>query len=166
MQPMYPGKMKLTTQGDRGVAIERAFDAPRDLVFAAFTQPDLVKRWLGVHHGWTLEVCEIELRVGGKYRYVWRGPGGEEMGMGGVHREVVVPERIVATQLFDQDWTGGEAVGTVVFSEEDGKTTVHQTILYASPEIRAAVLKTPMEQGMAAGYEVLDNLLADLRGAA
>ena len=101
-------------------------------------------------------VCEVDLRVGGQYRYVWRGPDGTDMGMGGVHREVVVPERIVNTQLFDQDWTGGEAIGTMVLTERDGKTFMTNTILYSSPAAREAVLKTPMEQGMAAGYDQLE----------
>ena len=82
--------------------------------------------------------------------------------MGGVHREIVRPERIVATHLFDQDWTGGETVGTLVFTEQGGKTTLTNTILYSSREARDGALKTPMEQGMAAGYNSLDALLVSL----
>src|SRR5436189_1729854 len=108
------GKMHLTTHGDRDVVITRAFDAPRELVFDAMTRPELLKRWLFGPPGWSMVVCDVDLRVGGKYRYVWHGPDGIEMGMGGVHREIVVPQRIVCTQLFDQDWTGGEALGTLV----------------------------------------------------
>ena len=81
------------------------------------------------------------------------------MGMGGVHREIVIPERVVATQLFDQDWTGGEAVGTLVLIEENGKTTLTNTLLYSSKEARDAVLKTPMDKGMAAGYDRIEELL-------
>jgi len=154
-------KLELATPGDREIVITRVFDASRDLVFDAFTKPALLKRWLGVHSGWTLAVCEIDLRVGGAYRYVWRGPDGMEMGMGGVHREIVRPERIVATQLFDQDWTGGgEALGTLVLVERDGKTTITNTIQYSSREVRATALRTPMEQGMALGYDQLDEVLA------
>src|SRR5262249_43376249 len=154
------GKMKLMTRGDREIVVTRVFNASRALVFDAMTKPELLKRWLTGAPGWSMVVCEVDLRVGGKYRWVWRGPDGAEMGMGGVHREIVPPERIVCTQLFDQDWTGGEAVGTLVLTEKDGQTTLTNTILYASREAREAVLKAPMEQGMAMGYDQLEALLA------
>jgi uncharacterized protein YndB with AHSA1/START domain len=154
------GTMKLTLSGDRDVVVTRVFDAPRALVFEAMTKPELLKRWLFGPPGWSMVVCEMDLRVGGAYRWVWRGPDGTLMGMGGVHREIVPPERIVCTQLFDQDWTGGEAVGTLVLTERDGKTTLTNTIRYASREARDAVLKTPMEHGMAMGYDRLAELLA------
>jgi uncharacterized protein YndB with AHSA1/START domain len=137
----------------------RVFNAPRRLVFDAFTKPELLKRWFYGPDGWSLDVCEVDLRAGGAYRYVWRHANGMEMGMGGVHQEVVPPERIVCTQLFDQDWTGGEAVGTMVLTERDGKTTLTNTVLYSSREVRDAVLKTPMEKGMAAGYDRLEAML-------
>src|ERR1700674_5663093 len=98
------GAMKLTTVGDREVVVTRVFDAPRGLVFDAMTKPELVKKWLLGPPGWTMPVCEIDLRVGGTYRYVWRHSNGDEMGMGGVYREVAVPERVVATEKFDQAW--------------------------------------------------------------
>src|SRR5713226_9895512 len=145
------GTMTLTTSGDRGVVVVRVFDAPRHLVWDAMTKPELLKRWLFGPPGWSMEVCEMDLKVGGAYRWVWRGPDGVQMGMGGVHREVVPPERLVCTQLFDEDWTGGEAVGTIVLTERDGKTTLTNTILYSSRAARDAVLQTPMEQGMAMG---------------
>ena len=143
--------------------LTRVFAAPRRLVFDAWTKPELVRRWLLGPPGWTMPVCEIDLRVGGAYRFVWRGPDGTEMGMGGVHREITVPERIVTTQLFDQDWTGGETVGTLVLVERDGMTTVTNTVLYASREARDAALKTGMADGVAAGYARLDELLAATR---
>lgn len=159
----YAGTMQLATPTEREIVVTRVFNAPRELVFDAFTKPELLKRWMFGPGGWTLDVCEIDLRVGGAYRYVWRGPNGAEMGMGGIHREVVPPERVVATQLFDQDWTGGEAVGTLVFKEQDGKTTITNTILYSSREVRDAVLKTPMDKGMAAGYDRLETLLESMQ---
>ncbi|MFT3878384.1 MAG: SRPBCC domain-containing protein [Gemmatales bacterium] len=91
------------------------------------------------------------------------GPDGVEMGMGGVHKEVVPPQRIVNTQIFDQDWTGGEAVGTLVLTEDNGKTLMTNTIRYATPEAREAVLKTPMEQGMAMGYDRLEQVLPTIK---
>jgi uncharacterized protein YndB with AHSA1/START domain len=154
------GALQVTTPTDREIVMTRVFDAPRSLVFDAFTRPELLKRWLGVFGGWSLEVCEVDLRVGGTYRYVWRGPDGAEMGMRGVHREIVPAERIVATEVFDDPWYEGEAVSTVVFVEQGGKTTITNTVLYASKETRDAVLRTPMEKGVAAGYDKLADLLA------
>jgi uncharacterized protein YndB with AHSA1/START domain len=151
--------LKVTAAGDREIVMTRAFDAPRDLVFDAYTRPDLLKRWLGVQGGWSLAVCEIDLRVGGAYRYVWRHPDHGEMGMGGVYREVVPPERLVCTEKFDQPWYPGEAVGTVALAEQGGKTTLTHTMLYESREARDAVLKSPMEQGVAASYDRLEEVL-------
>ena len=156
------GTMQLATPTDREIVITRIFDAPRQLVFDAHTKPELLKRWLNGAPGWTLAICEVDLKVGGAYRYVWRGPNGEEMGMGGIHREVVPPERIVNTQLFDQDWTGGEVIGTLVFTESHGQTTLTNTLVYSSKETRDAVLKTPMDKGMSIGYDELEALLASL----
>jgi predicted enzyme related to lactoylglutathione lyase/uncharacterized protein YndB with AHSA1/START domain len=154
------GSLQLRLSGDREVVFTRVFEAPRQLVFDAMTRPELLKRWLTGPPGWSMTVCEVDLKVGGKYRWVWRGPDGTEMGMGGVHREIVPPERIVCTQLFDEDWTGGEAIGTLVLTESDGKTMLANTVRYASREARDAVLKTPMEQGMAMSYDRLAELLA------
>jgi len=156
------GKMQLATPTDREIVVTRVFDAPRHLVFDAFTRPELLKRWLFGPGGWSLAICEVDLRVGGAYRYVWRHTNGAEMGMGGIHREIVPPERIVATQLFDEDWTGGEAIGTLVLTERDGRTTLTNTIRYSSQAVRDAVLKTPMDKGMAAGYDRLEEMLPSL----
>jgi uncharacterized protein YndB with AHSA1/START domain len=155
------GSLKLTTRGDREIVMTRDFDAPRSLVFDACTKPELVKLWLLGPPGWTMPVCEIDLRVGGAYRYVWRNAtNGNEMGMGGVYREIAVPERIVATEKFDEAWYPGEAVGTLVLVEQGGKTTLTQTVLYQSREARDAVLKSGMEKGVAASYDRLAELLA------
>ena len=157
------GNLKLTTQGDREIVMTRALDAPRRLVFDAFTKPELVKHWLLGPPGWSMPICEIDLRVGGVYRYVWRRDSdGSEMGMGGVYREIVAPERLVATEKFDQAWYPGEAVGTTVLVEQDGKTTITQTVLYQSREARDAALKSGMERGVAASYDRLAELVASL----
>jgi len=146
--------------GDREIVITRAFDAPRKLVFDAFTKPELVKQWLLGPDGWSMPVCEIDLKVGGKYRYVWRrDKDGTEMGMGGGYREIVAPERVVATEKFDQSWYPGEAVGTFVLVEQGGRTTLTQTILYESREARDGVLKSGMEKGVVASYDRLAKLL-------
>jgi uncharacterized protein YndB with AHSA1/START domain len=154
--------LKVTTPTDREIVMTRVLNAPRRLVYDAFTKPELLKRWLGVFGEWSLDVCEIDLRVGGSYRYVWRGPDGVTMGMGGVYREIVPETRLVTTEVFDEAWYEGEAVGTLVLTEQDGKTTVTQSVLYQSKEVRDAVLKTPMEQGVAAGYDTLDTVLASV----
>ena len=157
------GNLKVTTPTDREIAMTRVFDAPRKLVYDAWTRPELLKRWLGVFGGWEMTICEIDLKVGGAYRYVWRGSDGAEMGMRGVYREIVPAERIVCTEVFDQPWYEGEAVDTLVFVEQGGKTTATTTVLYASKAVRDAVLKSPMEQGVAAGYDQLEKLLPTLK---
>jgi uncharacterized protein YndB with AHSA1/START domain len=159
------GALKITTRGDREIVMTRVLHAPRTLVFDAFTKPELVRRWLLGPEGWTMPVCEIDLRVGGKYRYVWRHAKGHEMGMGGVYREIVPPERIVSTEVFDEAWYPGEAVGTITFVEQGGKTTVTQTVQYQSAEARDAVLKSPLVSGVEAGYKRLEELLTNLAGA-
>ena len=153
------GNLKVTASGDREVVMTRVFDAPRHLVFEAWTKPELLKRWLHGPPDWTLAVCDMDLRPGGKLRWVWRGPGGEEMGLRGVFREVVPPERIVHTELFDEDWTGGETLVTLTLTERDGKTTNTLTVLYSSTAARDAALKTGMEHGVAAGYDRLEEIL-------
>lgn len=153
------GNLILTTPSDREIAMTRVFHAPRHLVFEAYTNPELVKQWLGVFGGWSLDVCEIDLRAGGKYRYVWNNTNGSSMAMGGEYRKVARPDLIVATEKFDDPWYEGEAIDTTTFVEKDGKTTLTTTTLYASKEIRDNVLKSPMEGGVAASYDKLEELL-------
>ena len=156
------GSLQVTTPSDREIAMTRIFDAPRRLVWDAYTKPELLKRWLGVHNNWSLAVCEIDLRKGGAYRYVWRGPDRAEMGMRGVFLDVVAPERLVTNETFDQKWYDGECVGTVTLTERDGKTTLTMNLRYDSQAIRDAVLKSPMEQGMKAGFDTLAQVLSTL----
>src|SRR2546428_14086388 len=104
------GALKVTAQSDREIVMTRVFDAPRNLVFDAYTKPDLLKRWLGVFGGYSMPVCEGDLRVGGTYRFVWRGPDGAEMGVRGVYRGVVRPERLVAAGQVDGCGAPREAV--------------------------------------------------------
>lgn len=155
------GPVAVTTPSDREVMITRGFDAPRALVFEAHTRPELVRRWLLGPIGWSMPVCDIDLRVGGKYRYVWKNDDGRTMGMGGTFREVAPPEKLVSNELFDDDWTGGETLVTTVFKETRGRTTVTTTVLYASKEARDGALRTGMADGLEAGYARLDELLAE-----
>ena len=155
--------LQISASGDRELVMTRSLDAPRNLVWDAFTKPELVKRWLLGPDGWSMPVCKIDLRVGGTYRYVWRREStGAEMGMGGVYREIILHERIVSTEEFDEAWHEGGAVGTLVLVEKGGVTTVTQTVRYDSREIRDAVLKSPMESGVAQSYDRLADLLASM----
>lgn len=161
---MDAGNLKVAAQSEREIMMTRVFDAPRKLVFDAYTKPELVKQWLLGPPGWTMPVCEIELRVGGTYRYVWRrSSNGKEMGMGGVYREIVRPERLVCTELFDEAWYPGEALNTTSFAEQGGKTTLTITMQYESQAARDAILKSGMERGVAASYDLLATLLTSLR---
>jgi len=155
-------KLDLSTPGDREISWTRVFDAPRDLVFEAHTKCEHVKRWLLGPPGWTMPVCRIDLRVGGPYRYEWKNEKGTVMGMGGVFREIVVPERIVATEKFDDAWYPGEAVGTTVLTEKNGRTTLTATMLYESKEARDAVLASGMERGLEASYDHLAETLVSM----
>ncbi|MCU1304101.1 MAG: Activator of Hsp90 ATPase 1 family protein [Candidatus Sulfotelmatobacter sp.] len=150
------GTLKVTTPSPREIVLTRVFDAPRTMVYDALTQPDLLKRWFGPR-GWSLVVCEIDLRVGGKWRFVLQGPGGKKMGMYGVYRELLRPERTVHTESFD-DYPG-ESIVTGVLVEQAGKTTLTGTVLYQSQEIRDAVIKSGMEHGAAETYDKLAELL-------
>lgn len=153
------GKLEITLPSDREIAMTRAFHAPRELVFEAWTTPELVRRWLGAFGDWTMPVCEIDLRVGGTYRYLWTN-GSMQMGLGGEFREIAAPERIVATEKYDDAWYEGDAMVTVTFTEEDGRTTLVEIVKYASKEVRDAVLQSPMETGVAASFDRLEELLA------
>ncbi|HEX4962844.1 MAG TPA: SRPBCC family protein [Thermoanaerobaculia bacterium] len=154
-----PGNLQVTTPSDREIAMTRVFDAPRPLVFEALTKPELVKRWLLGPPGWSMPVCEIDLKVGGAYRYVWRSDdNGREFGTGGVFREILPPEKIVHTEKMDPH--PGEALVTNNLTEEGGRTTLTLTMLFDSQEARDGALKTGMEKGVAASYDRLEEMLA------
>jgi len=157
------GTLEVTTPSDREIRMTRTFEAPRQLVFDAHTRPELMKRWLYGPDGWSLAVCEVDLRVGGKLRYVWRRDrDGQEMDMGGVIREVVAPERLVSTERFDESWYPGEAVNTIVLTETGGLTLLTYTLLYESKDARDTALRSGMETGMVAGFDRLEGILASL----
>jgi uncharacterized protein YndB with AHSA1/START domain len=160
MQTAQNKSLQITTPSVEEIRNTRSFDAPRMMVWDAYTRPELVKRWLGAMPGWSWAECEMDVRVGGRYRWAWRGPDGAELALGGVYREVVPGERLVSTEKYDQSWYEGDAVGTVVFTEAQGRTTLVTTLRYGSKEIRDAVLKSPATSGMESGYALLDELLA------
>lgn len=156
------GGFKIEPQGDVEIVMTRTFNAPRRTVFDAMTKPELIRRWLLGPDGWTMPVCEVDLRVGGKYRYVWRHENGQEMGVSGVYREIVPPEKIVHSEQFDEAWYPGENVITAVLTESAGKTTLRSTIRCESAKAREGMLATGMEKGVAWSYDRLDEVLASL----
>lgn len=151
--------LRITAPSDLEVVMTRVFDAPRELVFDAWTKPELLQQWLGIQGGWTMPVCEIDLRVGGAYRWVWRKAGATEMGVGGIYREIVAPERLVSTEKFDDAWYPGEALNTLVLEASDDRTVSKLTVRYESREARDLVLASPMESGVGESYKALDGLL-------
>ena len=154
--------LQITAPNECGIAMTRVFNAPRRLVFEALTTPELVQRWLLGPPGWTMPVCEIDLRAGGCYRYVWRDAGGKTMGVRGVYREIAPPERLVQTEKFDDPWYPGEALVTTVLVEHGGQTTLTATMLYQSRQIRDGIVKSGMERGVSASYDRLAQVVASL----
>jgi uncharacterized protein YndB with AHSA1/START domain len=157
-------RLSVTTPTDREFVMTRSFDAPRRLVFDALTKPEHIVRWFGSRQN-TLAVCEVDLRVGGSARYVWRFDDGSEMGITDVYREIVPPERIVFVETFDDPYReemGGETINTLKLEERDGRTTLTATTLYKSREDRDRALATGMEEGAAESFDLLDELLATL----
>jgi uncharacterized protein YndB with AHSA1/START domain len=148
---------QFTTPSDRVIMVTRVVDAPRRLVFDAHTNPKHVPHWMTGPDGWIMPTCEIDLRVGGAWRFVWRQSDGTEMEMRGVYQEIVPPERIVTTESWGGDWP--ETVNTLVLSEQDNKTTITQRILYPSKAARDAALQTGMQEGLSQGYDRLAEYL-------
>src|ERR1700682_6552198 len=146
------GNFNLTTRGDREIVMTRVFNAPRKLVFDAFTKPELVKQWLLGPPGWSMPVCEIDLRVGGRYRYVWRNDDkGAEFGVRGDYREIDAPKRIVHNE--QMDGVDGDALCTLTLSESGGRTTLSYNLLFESKEKRDRALESGMTDGMAASFD-------------
>ena len=155
------GKLKVTTPSEHEIVMTRDFRAPRSLVFDCWTKPDLVRRWLLGPAGWSMPVCQIDLRVGGAYRFEWRHVlNGAEMAMGGLYHEIARPDRLVCTESFDEKWYTGDALDTMVFTERNGTTTLAQTILYESRQARDMALSSEMEKGVSANFDRLAELLA------
>jgi uncharacterized protein YndB with AHSA1/START domain len=157
-------KSTVTLPNDRDVVVVRKFNAPRALVYDAWTKPELVSRWLLGPPGWTMPVCEMDVRVGGKFRWRWRNEEGAEFGFSGVFKEVVRPSRLVHTEAYDPGDVGGEmgeALVTAVLTETAGVTTHAMTIRYPSQQVRDAALKTGMTDGMEMSFTKLDALLAE-----
>jgi uncharacterized protein YndB with AHSA1/START domain len=162
---MSNNKVIIEALGDDQLVIRREFKASRNLVFQAHTECKYLKRWMFGPDGWSLDVCNIDLNVGGRYRYVWK-KGEIEMGAGGEYREISEPEKLVCTEQFDDPWYPGIGLATIELTETDGVTTLTNTIKYESKEARDTVLESPMEDGLEMGYARLDSLLSEKAAAA
>jgi uncharacterized protein YndB with AHSA1/START domain len=159
------GTFKVTTPSDREICLTRLFDAPRALVWEAMSKPEHIKRWWGcLGEGYSVPVCEVDLRPGGKWRFVNRTPNGEMAAFYGVYREIVPPERVVFTEIFEP-FPDSPSVVTSVLTEENGKTRITVTCLYPSADVRDMVLKTGMERGAGLSYDRLEEVARELQRA-
>jgi uncharacterized protein YndB with AHSA1/START domain len=155
---------KVTTPADREIVLTRVFDAPRALVIEAMTRPEHVRRWWGIlDDRYSVPICEIDFRIGGKWRFVGRGPHGEGPAFYGVYREIALPDRIVFTEIF-APFPDVESVVTSVFTEEHGKTRMTVTCEYPSREVRDMVISTGMEKGAGISYDRLEEVAIELMG--
>jgi uncharacterized protein YndB with AHSA1/START domain len=153
---------KTSTVSDRGIRMTRVFDAPRDLVFEALTRPEHIRNWWGqLGDGYSVPVCEVELRVGGRWRFVNRHPNGEAE-FYGEYREIAPPDRLVYTEFYAPFPDAGSLV-TAELTDEQGKTRVTVTAEYPSREVRDMVLGTGMERGAAISYDRLEMVLESLQ---
>jgi len=155
-------KLQVTTPTERELVMTRVFHAPRSMVFDALTKPELLKRWY-VMTGWSMVLCEIDLREGGAWRFVTRRPDGKEIGQFGVYREIVPSERIVNTESWE-DWNPGELLVTTVLVEQGGKTTFTSTLLFPTQEVRDMLIKAGMTSGAVETFDKLEELLASVAG--
>ena len=153
-------EVNVTTPSDREIVMTRLFDAPLDLVYDCYTKVELLKRWM-LPEGWTFVACDNDLTIGGAFRWQWRNATGQDMGIHGVYREIVPLQRIVRTEIFDQDPTQSESLGTLLLSEQNDRTTLKITVLYPSRDARDHALKAGAEKGVANAK--LDALLAELK---
>lgn len=142
-----------TMPSDREIEMVRVFDAPRQLVFDCWTKPEHVPHWMLGPHGWTMPVCEIDLRPGGRWHFVWQKEDGAEMEMEGVYKEIVPPSRLVSTEKWGPEWP--ETINTLTLTEENGKTRMSSRILYPSKEARDAASRTGMRDGASTSFDTL-----------
>jgi uncharacterized protein YndB with AHSA1/START domain len=165
--PMTIERAQVTLPSEREVKVVRSFKAPRALVYRAYTEPQLVKRWLLGPPGWTMPVCEMDVRVGGRYRWRWKSDkDSSEFGFAGTFREVQPAAKLVHSEAYDpgtvgDDYPKNEAIVTVTFTEEGGVTTVTSLIDFGSKETRDAAVGTGMTDGMEQSYQLLDRLLVE-----
>jgi uncharacterized protein YndB with AHSA1/START domain len=155
------GTAKVTLPTDEQILITREFEAPRHLVYRAWTTPELVKRWWSGGHG-EVTIAEIDLRVGGIWRYVLIANEGFEVGFHGEYREIVPDERIVSTEVYE-GMPEGEALNTLTLTEEDGRTTMSILVQHSCKEHRDAHINSGMEAGMQKSMDLLEQVAVSLR---
>ena len=161
MNARMPGTSEYTTPSDREIRVVRAFSAPRKLVYEAMSNPKHLPKWMTGPEGWTMPVCEMDLRAGGKWRFVYRMANGQEMTLQGSYREIVPLERMVSTESWGPDWP--ETVNTMELTDaQQGVTIVTLTVLYPTKDARDAALASGMKEGMDMGFAKLDKLLPSL----
>jgi uncharacterized protein YndB with AHSA1/START domain len=158
----FSDTLVVSTPSDIEIVTTRQLDAPRSLVFEAWTNPKYVSRWMLGPPGWTMPVCEIDLRVGGQWHFVWRKTDGTEMDMRGTYREITPPSRLVSTENWGGDWA--ETLNTLVLTEKNGITTAQLTLLYPSQEARDKAMATGVKQGMAMSFDRLEEFLPAVAG--
>ena len=150
----------VTLPNDTEIRVSRVFEAPRTLIYDCHTKPDLLRKWLLGPPGWTMPVCEVDLRVGGKYRHVWRSDAdGSEFAIGGVYQDIAAPERIVT--LEHMEGMEGNALCSLTLAEKSGRTTLVQTMQFATKEARDAAIATGMTDGMAMSYDRLESVILE-----
>jgi uncharacterized protein YndB with AHSA1/START domain len=165
--PVSSGTARVTLPTDEQILITREFDAPRHLVWEAWTTPELVKRWWNAKRG-EVTVAEIDLRVGGKWRYAMVTEDGFEVGFHGEYREIVPNERMVSTELYEGVPEGvseedATTVNTATFTEKDGRTTLTILVQAPSKETRDAIVESGMEAGMQDALDLLEEVAVSLR---
>jgi uncharacterized protein YndB with AHSA1/START domain len=157
------GTFTVTTPSDREIRMTRLFDAPRALVFEAMSKPEHIKNWWGnLGEGYSVPVCEVDLRVGGKWRFVNRTPNGESATFYGEYREINPPERLVFTEIFEP-YPDAVSIVTSVLTEENGRTRLTATVEYPSRDVRDMVKSSGMERGAALSYDRLEDVLQTLQ---
>jgi uncharacterized protein YndB with AHSA1/START domain len=166
--PVTIERAQVALPSDREVKVTRSFKAPKGLVYRTYSEPQLVRKWLLGPAGWSMPVCEMDVRVGGRFEWRWRSAdGANEFGFSGTFREIQPASRVVHTQAYDPGTLGGafprgdEAIVTVTFTEEAGITTVTTLIDFGSKAARDGAVSTGMTDGMEQSYQLLDRLLAE-----
>jgi uncharacterized protein YndB with AHSA1/START domain len=150
----------IATPSECEVTMTRVVDAPRRLVWEAWTDPAHVPHWMLGPGDWTMPVCEIDLRPGGTWHFVWQKPNGSRMDMSGIYREVEPPVRLVSTEKWGPEWP--ETINTLVLSESGGRTTIALTVRYPSRQARDEAMKTGMEDGARASFDRLERYVQTL----
>jgi uncharacterized protein YndB with AHSA1/START domain len=157
---------EVSTPGDRDVVMTREFSAPRERVWDAMSKPEYLRRWLLGPPGWSMTVCENDVKPGGAFRWAWSGPDGAEIAMLGVYREVSAPDKMVRTERFDIgcEPQSGEQLGTMELTDiGSGRTKLTLTVVYPSKEARDAAVASGMASGPAAGYTILDGIFEEVQ---